>query len=206
MKINVTAFHFQELILKGYDLNHIFLLKLIHEQNDISTLLSESAKISALHQGLLRKGMITEKGLTIIGTELLVFMDSKAPGKLIRRKVDDTAFSEWWKAFPATDTFEHKGKSFSGCRSLRQNMDACRIAFDKVLLENEYSAKDLIDSLKFDVLQKKEFSCKKGENKLSYMQNSLTYLNQKSYEPFIELVKKGINTSNTQQEYDGINL
>jgi len=133
-------------------------------------------------------------------------MDTKAPGKLIRRKVDDTAFSEWWKAFPATDTFEHKGKMFSGCRSLRQNQEQCRIAFDKILLENEYSAKDLIDSLKFDVLQKKEFSCKKGENKLSYMQNSLTYLNQKSYEPFIELVKKGINTSNTQQEYDGINL
>ena len=34
-------------------------------------------------------------------------------------------------------------------------------------------------------------SVKLSTNKLTYMQNSLTYLNQRSYEPFIELIKEG---------------
>jgi hypothetical protein len=31
------------------------------------------------------------------------------------------------------------------------------------------------------------------------MQNSLTYLNQRSYEPYIELLKEGINTKETER-------
>ena len=34
---------------------------------------------------------------------------------------------------------------------------------------------------------KKEESFTKGDNKLTYMQNSLTYLNQKSFENFIDV-------------------
>jgi hypothetical protein len=46
--------------------------------------------------------------------------------------------------------------------------------------------------LEFDVLQKKENSVKNNDNKLRYMQNSLTYLTQRSFEPFIELVREGM--------------
>jgi hypothetical protein len=49
---------------------------------------------------------------------------------------------------------------------------------------------DLVKALEFDVLQKKENSLKTGTNKLTYMQNSLTYLNQRSFEPFIELIRQ----------------
>jgi len=47
-------------------------------------------------------------------------------------------------------------------------------------------------------LQKKEASIKENTNKLKYMQNSLTYLNQRSYEPFIELLEQGINTEQSK--------
>lgn len=194
---------------KSYSLDHIFLLRLVSENADLSALLAGSAKIATLHQSLIRKGLITETGdkITTIGTELLVFMDTKAPGKIVRRKVDDSAFSLWWKAFPGTDTFTHKGKTFSGSRSLRTSHDDCRVKFDKILLEGEYTANDLIESMKYDVLQKKEVSVKTGVNKLTYLQNSLTYLNQRSYEPFIELIKKGEAVIISQEEeYDGINL
>jgi hypothetical protein len=60
------------------------------------------------------------------------------------------------------------------------------------LSEGDYTADDLIAAIEFDVLQKKENSYKSGENKLKYIQNSLTYLTQRSFEPFIELVKQGI--------------
>jgi hypothetical protein len=47
------------------------------------------------------------------------------------------------------------------------------------------------------VLQKKESSLKNSTNKLTYMQNSLTYLNQRSFEPFIELIKEGNKVEET---------
>ena len=194
MKWNLTPFHFKELILKGYSLDQMFLLKMLHEQLDISDLVKESAKIAALQQSLIRKGLITETEdkLTTLGTELLVFMDSKESKKIERKKTDTSKFDEWWKEFPSTDTFEHKGKLFSGCRNLRQGKDDCRVKFDKILLEGEYSAQILIDALRFDILNKKENSLKTGTNKLTYLQNSLTYLNQRSYEGSIDLIQQGI--------------
>lgn len=193
MIIKLTPFHWEELIKKGYGLDCIFLLKLIHEQFDISSLLKESAKIAALNQSLQRKSLINDAGdkLTTLGQELLVFIDTKISGKIVKKKLDNTDFDIFWKEFPGLDTFTYKGKTFTGCRSLKQDKEACRIKFDKIMLGGEYSAIQLIEALKFDVNSKKEQSLKTGTNKLTYMQNSLTYLNQCSYINFIELIEKG---------------
>ena len=193
MNLKLTPYHFEELIKKSYSLDLIFLLKLIEEQYDISALTEDSMKIAALHQALVRKGLITETEdkLTTMGQELITFIETKEPKKIIKKKPATIEFEEWWKAYPGTDTFTHKGKSFTGARSLRQNRDECRLKFDKILLEGEYTAGELTEALKFDVSQKKENSVKTGTNRLAFMQNSLTYLNQRSYEPFIELIKEG---------------
>ena len=199
MKLNLSPWHYEELIKKSYSLDHIFLLKLIHENYDVTNLVEDSLKISAIHQGLIRKGLITDNGaLTTIGVELLVFLDTKEQTKLVKKKSTTSDFEEWYKVFPGTDTFTHKGKTFTGSRNLRQNPADCRIKFDKILIEGEYTTKELIEALKFDVLQKKEASVKENTNKLKYMQNSLTYLNQRSYEPYIELIKQGIQIKETQ--------
>jgi len=60
-----------------------------------------------------------------------------------------------------------------------------------IIAEGEYTIKDMIAALEFEVLQKKENSYKTKTNKLSFMQNSLTYLNQRTFEPFIELIREG---------------
>jgi hypothetical protein len=199
MKLNLSPWHYEELIKKSYSLDHIFLLKLIHENYDVTNLVEDSLKISAIHQGLIRKGLITDNGaLTTIGVELLVFLDTKEQTKLVKKKSITSDFEEWYKTFPGTDTFTHKGKTFTGSRNLRQNPADCRIKFDKILIEGEYTVKELIEALKFDVLQKKEASVQENTNKLKYMQNSLTYLNQRSYEPYIELIKQGIQIKETQ--------
>jgi hypothetical protein len=199
MKLNLSPWHYEELIKKSYSLDHIFLLKLIHENYDVTNLVEDSLKISAIHQGLIRKGLITDNGaLTTIGVELLVFLDTKEQTKLVKKKSITSDFEEWYKVFPGTDTFTHKGKTFTGSRNLRQNPADCRIKFDKILIEGEYTVKELIEALKFDVLQKKEASVQENTNKLKYMQNSLTYLNQRSYEPYIELIKEGIQIKETQ--------
>lgn len=191
--MKVTPYHFEELIKKSYSLDLIFLLKLIEEQFDIQPLCNNSMKIAALHQSLVRKGLITETEdkLTTLGIDLLNFIKSEESTKIVKKKPATTEFEEWWKEYPGTDIFTYKGKKFSGSRNLKKDRDECRLKFDKILLEGEYTAAQLTEALKFDVLQKKENSIKTGVNRLSYMQNSVSYLNQRSYEPFIELIKEG---------------
>lgn len=193
MKLNLSPWHFEELIKKSYSLDHIFLLKLIEQQIDIQPLCNGSMKIAALLSSLIRKGLISEKDekITTIGKELLLFIDSKEEKKIVKQKPATTEFNDWWLAYPGTDTFTHKGKTFTGSRTLRQNKDECRLKYDKILLEGEYTSSQLIEALKFDVLQKKEASLIAKTNKLTYMQNSFTYLNQRSYEAFIELISAG---------------
>jgi hypothetical protein len=204
----MTPYHFEELIKKGYSLDVIYLLKLIEDQFDVQPLCEGSMKIAALYQTLIRKGLIsnTDEKITTIGEELLKFMETKEATKIIKRKPATTEFEEWWKAYPGTDTFTHKGKKFTGARSLRQNRDECRLKFDKILLEGEYTAAQLIEALNFDVLQKKENSVKTGTNRLSFMQNSFTYLNQRSYESFIELIKEGGKVEETDKPIGGTDI
>jgi hypothetical protein len=208
MNLKITPYHFEEIIKKGYSLDVIFLLKLIEQQFDIQPLCEGSAKIAALQQTLVRKGLISESDqkITTQGQELIKFIETKEATKIVKLKPVTTEFEDWWKVYPGTDTFKHKGKSFSGSRSLRQNKEECRIRFNKILLEGEYTAADLISALQFDVNQKKENSVKSGTNKLTYMQNSLTYLNQRSYEPFIELIKEGAQVQETPEVVGGTDI
>lgn len=208
INLKLTPYHFEELIKKSYSLDVIFLLKLIEQQFDISPLCEGSVKIAALHQSLVRKGLITETEdkLTTAGQDLLIFIDTKESKKIVKKKPATTEFEQWWEAYPGTDTFTHKGKKFAGSRGLRRDKDECRIRFDKILLEGEYTADQLIEALKFDVLQKKENSVKTGTNKLSFMQNSSTYLNQRSYEPFIDLIKEGANIDEAPKIIGGTDI
>jgi len=193
MKFQITPFHFEELIKKSYGLDTIYMLKLIEAQYDLEDMCKNSLKIAALYQGLTRKGLITEDGkLSLIGIDLLKFMETKENTKLIKKKPLSSEFESWWNAFPGTNIFDYKGKHFAGGRSLRADKENCRIKFEKILNEGEYTADQLIKALEFDVKQKCEESFKSGTNKLTYMQNSLTYLNQRSYEPFIELISEGV--------------
>ena len=76
---------------------------------------------------------------------------------------------------------------------MRVKKDDCKLKLKKILDEGEYTTDELVAALEYEVLQKKENSVKAGENKLKYMQNSLTYLNQRTFEPFIELIREGAN-------------
>ena len=205
MKFTVEPFHFEELIKKSYSLDHIFLLRMVNEQEDISEMLASSVKISAIHQGLIRKGLIVESGdkVTQVGIDLLEFMNSKTGRKITKRKVEVEGFDEWWQHFPSTNTFVYKGKEFPGDRAMRVKKDECRLKFNNIILEGEYSIKDLIDAIDYEVLQKKESSLRTGVNKLTYIHNSLTYLNQRDFEPFIELMRSGNKITESQSYYSG---
>jgi hypothetical protein len=180
-------------------------LKLIDEQYDVAPLCKDSMRLAAIYQSLIRKGLITEtdEKLTTIGKDLLQFLDAKMTGKLIKRKPATTDFEEWWKIYPGTDSFEYKGKKFTGTRAIRKGKDECRLKFDKIILEGEYTAAQLIAALNFEILQKKESSIQTSTNRMTFMQNSVTYLNQRAFEPYIELINSGEEIKESLQKPKG---
>lgn len=192
MNLNLHFSHFEQIIKNGYSLDMVFLLKLSEEGINIKELCEESPKLEALYQGIFRKGLITsDDKLTLTGKSVLAFLETIETTKFVRKKKTDDDFELWWKAYPGTDTFKCGNKSFTGTRSLRAKKDECKIKLHKILDEGEYTIKELIDALEFEVNQKVNNSIKTGVNKMSFMQKSLTYLNQRTFEPFIELIREG---------------
>ena len=195
IKFKLTPSHFEQLVKQSYSLDQIYLLKLVEANVDIQPMLDGSMKISGLYQSLLRKGLISDVNQTItqVGRELLTYVDSEIKTPLKRKKHDVADFEAWWTAFPSTDNFEYKGKKFFGSRGLKRAKDECRIKFNKILAEGDCTAEEIIKATLLDVYLKKEASVKFGENRLKYMQNCLTYLMQRSFEPFLEMVRTGVD-------------
>jgi len=201
MKFNVTPFHFEQLLKQSYSLDHIFLLKLVEANIDIQPLTDGSMKIAGLYQSLVRKGLVSDvtQSITQVGRELLTFADSEVKQSMKKLKIKESEFDNWWNAFPSTDHFEYNGRKFTGSRGLKRSREDCRIKFNKILAEGEYKGEDIVNATLLDVYLKKEASVKSGENRLSFIQNSFTYITQRSFEPFLEMILTGINPMKMHQ-------
>lgn len=208
MNLQLNFSHFSQIYKNGYTLDVIFLLKLVEEEVDISILCKESLKLEALYQSIYRKGLVSKEcKLTLEGKNVLKFLDEEHPLEELKKIVaNEDDFSLWWKSYPGTDTFTHKGKTFAGTRSLRTKKDDCKIKLNKIIAEGEHTLEQLIQALEYEVHQKKETSVLSGANKLSYMQNSLTYLNQRTFEPFVELIKEGHKIIQTETNIGGTDI
>lgn len=194
MNIKVTPYHFEHLIKEGYSLDMVFLLKLIEEEFDIKTLAEGGPKTEMLCQMLRRKGLVSDQfKITVLGRNLIDFMGTRSKtSKIVKKTETHAEFEKWWNAYPGTDIFVYKEKSFTGGRTLRVNKDDCQIKLNAILAEGEYTIDQLIAALEYEVLQKKENSYKTGTNRLTYMQGSITYLNQRSFQNYIELINQGV--------------
>lgn len=190
MKIHITPQVFQEIIKKSYNLDIVYLLKLIEENYDIAPMYENSMKIDALYQSLIRKQLITDDNkVTLLGKDLLEFIKiEKDNVTLPKRQPITTDFEEWWKNYPPTDSFTVDNQIFKGTRALRRGKEECKRKFKTILEEGTYTAEQLISALKYEVNQKIERSVKERKNILSFMQGSIPYLNQRSFEGFIQLI------------------
>ncbi len=207
MTIKLTKEHFEELEKRGYNLDHIFLLMLVKEGHDKASLIGDSIKIDALYQSLIRKGLITDRNtISLIGQELLDFMNTKIAKTIVKKKSSTKEFDDWWEAFPSTDHFEYKGRVFTGSRGMRVQKEKCKLKFNAILNEGVYTAKQLIDALNYVVTLKKESSLKKKSNELTYLQNSYTFINDGHYVPFVELAEKGIKMTDTPVTSTGTDI
>lgn len=192
MKLDITPDHFRELITKSYSLDIVYLLGLINEGLDVAPLLDSSHKIKAIYGSLIRKQLITdEQKLTKEAIDILDFISKKRNTKILKKKPDVSEFDEWWEMFPSTDIFSFGGKKFNGTRSLKSNKEKCRLEFNKILGEGVFTKDDVIRGTRFDVELKMSNSLKSGSNKLTFLQNSHTYLYNRSFAPFVKLSAEG---------------
>jgi hypothetical protein len=203
--LKVTFKKYEELMSKGITLDMMYLLKLLKEEVDVKSLCENNVKLNLIYSTILRKQLITSEGKpTKEGEDILTFFDSPSREKLVRLTVDSSDFERWWKAYPGTDSFEHKNVKFKGSRALRVNKEECLLKFNKIVAEGDYTADNLIKALEYDVAQKRNASVSSKTNKITYMQNSLTYLNQRTFEPFIELMKENDVVDSVEQ--NGIDI
>lgn len=193
--INLSSLAFEQLLQLGLDANHVLILEGLKEGTDLSLHIT-SPKLVGWKQTLIRKSYLDLQGaITQSGIQLLE--DIFKGGMLIvkkkreKREVILNDFDKWWKAYPGTDNFTYKEKTFKGARSLRKDMNECILKMNKILKEEEYTIEEMIGALELEKFQKMELSLKTGQNKMSYFQNSHTYLTQRTFEPFIELIKSG---------------
>ena len=183
--IKISANKGAELFQKGYDLHIVALLQLLKNNEEIP----DQSTYSKTEAKCVRKGLIFNNKLTKTGQELLEWLDKPEDIIFEKKKLNDDVFNLWWESYPKLDSFTYRGKSFTGSRSLRLKKDDCKIKLKAILDEGEHSVEDLVRALNYEVTQKMEKSYKEGKNIMSFMQNSLTYLTQRTYENFIEISK-----------------
>ena len=207
MNIKITFSHFEAIIKSGFNLDMLFFIMQVEEGADVDDMIKDNAKISVLYQTVRRKGLLSDTNkVTIIGKELINLLNEKIDIKMPKKKNTDTDFDKWWNKYPGTDNFTHKGQSFTGTRAMRKGKEDCKTKFNNIIAEGDYTVQELMAALDYEVLQKKETSVKTNSNRLSFMQNSLTYLNQRSFEPFIELIREGKTVKEAPEPVKGMDI
>ena len=207
IELKVTSEKLIELHKKGYSSDIVHLLEYVENGEDLDEISKDSPKLGNIIQSLYRKGLISDNhNLTKEGKELISFLSIKENKKIVKKKPSEEPFQSWWAAFPSSDTFDYKGRHFPGTRSLKAKKDDCKLKLNKILNEGQYTIEELIKAIELEVHQKKENSIKTGQNKLSYFQNSHTYLLQYTYESYVELIRKEQKAEKTPENYDGVNI
>lgn len=170
---------------EGYSADAISLLLFLKEGEELD---EEHPKTKAILNLLERKQLIGEGGLTLLGEEILANLGEE---KVIPKLKKTEFFEEWWKVYPATDSFVWEGRTFSGTQSKRVKKELCKQHFNKQVNEG-ILAQDIIEATKYHIEQAKKLSLKKGDSQLSYIANSERYIRERMYEPYIEMCKSNV--------------
>ena len=207
MNIKITFSHFEAIIKSGFNLDMLFFIMQVEDGADVDEMVKVDPKIAMLYQTVRRKGLLSDTNkLTVIGKEFIAMSKEEMAVKMPKKKKTDSEFDKWWNKYPGTDIFTYKGQSFTGTRSMRVKKEDCKVKFNNILLEGDYTCDELIAALEYEVLQKKENSIKTKTNRVTFMQNSLTYLNQRSFEPFIELIREGNAVKIAPEQFKGTDI
>ena len=96
----------------------------------------------------------------------------------------ETYFNEFWDTFPSSDRWN----KYNATRALKSDKNGCNKKYTKLILEEGYKHEDIMKALQFQIqLFKKNSTIL--ENKMKFFQNSSTWLQQKTFLEYLELMK-----------------
>jgi hypothetical protein len=183
----ITPSHFRGLLKEGISLDMVYLLAVLKSGGNLSQF--STRKEQALIQALERRFLITEdRKLTIDGERVFRFIEHPLDQEILKSQNTDDKFELFWKAYPNTDSVIKDSKvMMKGTRSLKAGKTEAAQLFRQILGEGEFTAEQIIQALNYEVSAKIEQSLKLNENKMRYMQNSSTWLRQRTFVQFVEL-------------------
>lgn len=145
-------------------------------------------ELLSYQQRLVRKGYIDMKGAVMPAGMALyhsLFKEVEEIKVKKREKKPLEKFDEWWDVFPTSDNFVVNGRMFPGVRKLTTDKEGCRKIFN-ALTVNEFTVEDVIRATKYHINMAKQKSYSERANKLTYIPNSLRYLREKYFQPYIK--------------------
>lgn len=199
---NITLDTLVRLKENGLNLNHLWILQQV----------KEGVKIDFPDtQALVRRMFIDGEEVTPAGEEFLlnIFAETSSEIEKITKDEIDEAFDKWWGTrgtdgvYPATDSFEYKGRSFKGSQKKNIKKDTTKKLFRNLVLTKEYTIEEILQGTENQVLSAKEQSYKTGRNHLSFIPNSERFLRELYFAPFIN--KKPKVNDRTAEEFSGTN-
>lgn len=99
-------------------------------------------------------------------------------------------FEEFWLTFPNSD--EHG--IFKKTRILKAGKDNCKRKYIEYLNQGIEHA-NIIKALKYEIKLRKDVN--NGQNKMTYMKNSLTWLNQREFDIILETIDEEVNNNSS---------
>lgn len=131
--------------------------------------------------------------LNIAGLDVLRQLEEleKNPKELKSDKIKENfkeeikeKFEEWWNVYPSTNNFTYRSTHFTGIQSKRIKKEDCFDLFYKLTLKFE---PDLIIRATANHIEiAKLESYNKGQNQITFIPNSLRYLREEIFLPFIK--------------------
>lgn len=186
---NIGLDEFITIIKNGLSLDHIYMLQMYEQECDISVF---SIKLKGYRLTLIRKGYLNEdntltgEGKSILKTgdihETLKANKAKIKAKTEKIKTD---FDRWWEVFPSTDRIKEANMDVT--RNLQEAKSKCRELFREIVDKGEHTAEEIIKATAWDVQNRINISIKTRKNSLTFLQNSATYLRQRTFAAFIGL-------------------
>lgn len=153
---------------------------------------------------LMKSGYVYDDTITTKGIDLMNEVTNwegiyEPKQKVKKAKIEYTPeFEKWWSTYPSTDNFEYAGQEFVGTRSLRSDQEKCSVMFQEAL--QHHSFESLLAALEYEVEARKDQSVIRKKNELSFFRGSHTYLNKRTYEDYIPLIKKGKYISKSKED------
>ena len=173
------------------DINALFVIHLLLKGLDPIRI--GHPKVGSWMQNLKRRGFVSkDRDEVTLAGKLLYRMIKEDKDEELFVKVD-ASFDEWWKVYPATDMFEHRGKQFTGGQKKNLKKAQCKLIFERYVNEGKFTAEEIIEGTRYHMEVVKDLSIQKRDNQMRFVPNSLRYLNELVFEPYVALWRKNKN-------------